>query len=270
MPIATPETYQAMLDAAGRAAMRSRPSTSPRRRPLNAALKGFAEAESDGIIQISTGGAEFLSGLAVKEMPVGARALAEFAHVVAERYPINIALHTDHCQPDKVDTYIRPLLAVALNAKRTGKGPLFQSHMLDASELPLDDNLALASELLDECAAVDVILELEIGIVGGVEDTEDHEGIDKAKLYTSPDDMVAVGRAPRDRRTGPLSSRRRVRQRARGLQTRAVELRPTILRDGQSAMEERFGEERAATTSCSTVAPVRPSTRFARRSATGS
>jgi fructose-bisphosphate aldolase class II len=157
---------------------------------LHGALNGFAEAGSDGIVQISTGGAEFLSGLRNKDMPLGAAALAEFAHVTAEAYPVNIALHTDHCQPPKVDSYIRPLLAMSRQRKAEGRGPLFQSHMLDASELPLEENLALASELLDECADVDVILELEIGIVGGVEDAMDNEGIDKEKLYTSPEDML--------------------------------------------------------------------------------
>ncbi len=83
--------------------------------------------------------------------PPGAAALAEFAYVAAQKYPINVALHTDHCQPEKVDAYIRPLLA--MSAKRQG-GPLFQSHMLDASTLPLEENLAIAKDLLAECTRV--------------------------------------------------------------------------------------------------------------------
>lgn len=207
---------------------------------LNAAFKGFSEAESDGIVQISTGGAEFLSGLANKDMPLGATALAKFAHVVAESYPVNIALHTDHCQPPKVDTYIRPLLEISRAFRaETGK-PLFQSHMLDASELPLEENLALASDLLTECAELDIVLELEIGIVGGVEDAIDNEDIDRDKLYTSPEDMVRTAEVlgTGDRGTYLLAA---VFGNVHGVyKPGAVQLRPTILRDGQAATEEAF------------------------------
>ncbi len=208
---------------------------------LHAALGGFAEAESDGIVQVSTGGAEFLSGIRNKSMPMGAAALAEFAHVVADAYPVAIALHTDHCQPEKVDSYIRPLLAMSRARKEAGMGPLFQSHMLDASELPLEENLALASALLDECAAVDVVLELEIGIVGGVEDAIDNEDIDRAKLYTSPEDMVRTAEVlgTGDRGRYLLAA---VFGNVHGVyKPGAVQLRPSILDEGQQAMEARFG-----------------------------
>jgi fructose-bisphosphate aldolase, class II len=243
MPIATPEEYRQMLDTArqGRFAFPAINVTSST--TLNAALDGFAEAESDGIIQISTGGAEFLSGQRVKEMPIGAAALAEFAHLVAEKYPMRIALHTDHCQPDKVDSYVRPLLAMSRDRVASGRGPLFQSHMLDASELPLDENLALASELLDECSALDIILELEIGIVGGVEDTMDREDIDRHKLYTSPEDMVRTSEVlgTFDRGRYLLAA---VFGNVHGVyKPGAVQLRPEILRDGQEAVAERFGED---------------------------
>jgi fructose-bisphosphate aldolase, class II len=242
MPIATPEEYRQMLDTArqGQFAFPAINVTSST--TLNAALDGFAEAESDGIIQISTGGAEFLSGQRVKEMPIGAAALAEFAHLVAEKYPMRIALHTDHCQPDKVDTYVRPLLAMSRERVASGRGPLFQSHMLDASELPLEENLTLASELLDECAALDIILELEIGIVGGVEDTMDREDIDRHKLYTSPEDMVRTSEVlgTFDRGRYLLAA---VFGNVHGVyKPGAVQLRPEILRDGQEAVAERFGD----------------------------
>ena len=243
MPIASPEQYRAMLDAArvGGFAFPAINVTSSE--SLNAALAGFAEAESDGIVQISTGGAEFLSGQRNKQMPLGAHALAEFAHVVADRYPVNVALHTDHCQPDKVDGYIRPLLDLSRARVDGGQGPLFQSHMLDASSLPLEENLSLASELLDECAALGIVLELEIGIVGGVEDTMDHEGIDRSKLYTSPGDMLrtaeVLGTGERGRYL--LAA---VFGNVHGVyKPGAVELRPSILADGQKAMEDRYGPE---------------------------
>ncbi|MGH8874460.1 MAG: class II fructose-bisphosphate aldolase [Acidimicrobiia bacterium] len=241
MPIAAPDAYRAMVDAAREGGYAFPAINVSSSETLNAALRGFAEAESDGIIQVSTGAGQFLSGLSLQDMALGARALAEFAHVVAERYPVNIALHTDHCQPDKADELIRPLLRVSRERRESGQGPIFQSHMLDASMLPLDENLALASELLEECAALDVILELEIGIVGGEEDTMQHEGIEREKLYTTPEDMMAVAD-----RLGTGERGRYLLAAVFGnvhgvYKPGDVQLRPTILRDGQAAVEEKFG-----------------------------
>ena len=243
MPIATPHEYREMLDKARNNGFAFPAINVTSSTTLNAALDGFAEAESDGIVQISTGGAEFLSGQRVKDMPTGAAALAEFAYVAAERYPMRIALHTDHCQPEKVDAYIRPILAMSRQRVDGGRGPLFQSHMLDASELPLEENLALASALLSECAALDIVLELEIGIVGGVEDAVDNEDIDRTKLYTSPEDMVRTSEV-----LGTFEGGRYLLAAVFGnvhgvYKPGAVQLRPTILRDGQAAVAQRFGEE---------------------------
>jgi fructose-bisphosphate aldolase class II len=154
---------------------------------VNAALKGFADAGSDGIIQFSTGGAEFASGLGVKDMVTGAVALAEFAHIIADRYPITVALHTDHCPKDKLGSYVKPLLAVSQKRVADGRNPLFQSHMWDGSAVPIDENLEIARELLKEAAAAKIILEIEIGVVGGEEDGVAHEINDK--LYTTPEDF---------------------------------------------------------------------------------
>src|SRR5205807_7430870 len=141
MPIATPEVYAEMLDRAkgGEFAYPAINVTSSE--TLNAALRGFADAESDGIIQVSTGGAEFLSGTRVKDMVTGASALAEYAHVVAAKYPVNVALHTDHCPKDKLDGYMRPLVAISAERVRAGREPLFQSHMWDGSAVPLAEDL---------------------------------------------------------------------------------------------------------------------------------
>jgi fructose-bisphosphate aldolase class II len=208
-----------------------------------AALEGLSQASSDGILQVSYGGGEFASGQSNKSMPVGAIALAEFAGVVAGQYPVTVALHTDHCPPDRVDGYIRPLLEESRRRTSEGNGPVFQSHMLDASELPMEDNLSLARELLDLCAEVDVILELEIGIVGGVEDATDNEDVDRAKLYTSPEDMVRVSEV-----LGTFDKGRYLLAAVFGnvhgvYKPGAVRLDPTILRDGQAAVAERFGDE---------------------------
>ncbi|HEY7705475.1 MAG TPA: class II fructose-bisphosphate aldolase [Acidimicrobiia bacterium] len=243
MPIVGPDKYREMFVTARQKGYAFPAINVTGSESLNAALGGFAEAESDGIVQVSTGAAEFLSGRGVKDMPTGAAALAEFAHIAAARYPVNIALHTDHCPPEKVDTYIRPLLAISAQRRASGQGPLFQSHMLDASALPLEENLALARELLDECAHNDIVLELEIGIVGGVEDTMDHEHLDRDKLYTSPEDMVRTAEALGTGESG-FYLLAAVFGNVHGVyKPGKVQLRPSILRDGQEAMAAKFGED---------------------------
>jgi fructose-bisphosphate aldolase, class II len=190
MPIATPEVYAQMLDTAKQHGFAFPSINVTSTQTLNAALKGFADAGSDGIVQISTGGAEYLSGQAVKDMVTGATALAEFAHVVADRYPVHVALHTDHCPKDKLDGYMRPLIAISQERVARGQEPLFQSHMWDGSAVPLDENLKIAKELLAGCAAARIIMEMEIGVVGGEEDGV--VGEMNEKLYTTPEDALAV------------------------------------------------------------------------------
>jgi fructose-bisphosphate aldolase class II len=160
---------------------------------LNAALRGFAEAGSDGIIQVSTGGAEYLSGAAVKDMVIGSAALAQFAAAVADRYPVHIALHTDHCPKGKLDGFVRPLIQISKERVARGQQPLFQSHMWDGSAVPLAENLQIAAELLAECAAAHIIMEMEIGVVGGEEDGV--VGAINEKLYSTPDDALATAEA---------------------------------------------------------------------------
>jgi fructose-bisphosphate aldolase class II len=210
---------------------------------LLAAFEGFSEAGSDGIVQVSYGGAEFASGQSNKSMKVGAVALAEFANVVADQYPVNIALHTDHCPADRVDGFIRPLLEVSRDTLATRGAPLFQSHMLDASSLPMEENLALAAELLEKCVSLDIVLELEIGIVGGVEDASDNTDIDRSKMYTSPEDMVRVSEVLGTFDKGIYLLAAVFGNVHGAYKPGAVQLDPTILRDGQKAVEERFGAD---------------------------
>ncbi|WP_307789563.1 class II fructose-bisphosphate aldolase [Mycolicibacterium baixiangningiae] len=187
MPIATPEVYAEMLDRAKQHSFAFPAINCTSSESVNAAIKGFADAGSDGIIQFSTGGAEFASGLGVKDMVTGAVALAEFAHVIAAKYPVTVALHTDHCPKDKLDTYVRPLLAISAERVAAGGNPLFQSHMWDGSAVPIDENLTIAQELLKQAAAAKIILEVEIGVVGGEEDGVEAEINDK--LYTTAEDF---------------------------------------------------------------------------------
>ncbi|MEY8565743.1 class II fructose-bisphosphate aldolase [Corynebacterium sp.] len=187
MPIATPAVYRDMLDKAKEGGYAYPAINCTSSETINAALKGFADAESDGIIQFSTGGAEFGSGLGVKNMVAGAEALAHFAHQAAKHYGINVALHTDHCQKEKLDTYVRPLVEISRKRVEAGENPLFQSHMWDGSAIPIDENLEIAKDLLPRCAEANIILEIEIGVVGGEEDGVEAKAGDN--LYTTAEDF---------------------------------------------------------------------------------
>src|SRR5512138_3621652 len=109
MPIASTEVYGEMLDRAKEQGFAYPAINVTSSQTLNAALRGFADAGSDGIVQVSTGGAEYLSGPTIKDMVTGSVALAAYAHEVAKKYPVHIALHTDHCPKDKLDKFVRPL-----------------------------------------------------------------------------------------------------------------------------------------------------------------
>jgi fructose-bisphosphate aldolase class II len=193
MPIASPETYAQMLDRAKSGAFAFPAINVTSSQTLNAALRGFADAESDGIVQVSTGGAEYLSGPRVKDMVAGATALAAYAYEVARNYDVQIALHTDHCPKDKLDGFVRPLLAISTERVAKGEPPLFQSHMWDGSAVPLEENLQIAEELLAAAAKANVVLEIEVGVVGGEEDGVSHEI--NEKLYTTPEDGLATAAA---------------------------------------------------------------------------
>jgi fructose-bisphosphate aldolase, class II len=187
MPIATPEVCSEMLDRAKAKEFAYPAINVTSSETLNAALRGFAEAGSDGIVQLSTGGAEFASGSAVKDMVTGAVAMAEFAWVVAAKYPVNIVLHTDHCPESKLDSFVRPLIAISHERVARGGDPLFQSHMWDGSAIELHRNLQVAAELLAACAKAKLVLEVEIGVVGGEEDGVSNEI--NEKLYTTAEDF---------------------------------------------------------------------------------
>jgi fructose-bisphosphate aldolase class II len=188
MPIASPEIYSQMLDRAKSGAFAYPAINVSSSSTLIAALRGFAEANSDGIIQFSWGGAEFASGSTVKKMVDGAVALAEFAHVVAKNYNVQIALHTDHCPAEKLAGFMRPLLDFGAQRIKEGKAPLFNSHMWDGSAVSMKENMTIADELLTKSVAAKIIMELEIGVVGGEEDGI--EAKHDAKLYSTPEDAI--------------------------------------------------------------------------------
>lgn len=241
MPVATPAQYQAMLDAAQEGGY-AYPAINVTSLPtINGALKAFAEAKSDGIIQVSTGGGQFASGTSVADAAFGAIVLAEAVHKLAEKYDVLIALHTDHCHPEKVDGFLKPLLQASRERIAEGKGPLFQSHMFDGSVVDLNENLTISKELLKECAELDIILEVEAGCVGGEEDGHDTSGLPAEKLYTTPEDMVEVYEALNP--IGRFLFAATFGNVHGAYKPGAVKLKPTILRDGQKAVMDKYGAE---------------------------
>lgn len=240
MPIVNYATYIKMLDTANKNKYAYPAINVSSMETANAALVGFAEAKSDGIIQVSTGGGEHASGTGVKDMVLGAISLANHVHLMAARYNVNIALHTDHCQPKKVDTFLKPLIAETARRRAKGEANLFNSHMFDGSELPLDQNMKIAKELMVLCAQNEIILEVEAGVVGGEEDGMNNEHLPADKLYTTPADMLGVYQA--------LSSVANARYmfaatfgNVHGVYKPGnVKLKPSILKDGQDALKSKF------------------------------
>jgi fructose-bisphosphate aldolase class II len=239
MPIASFEQYCAMLERAKRGRFAYPAINVAGLEGLNAVLEGFAKARSDGILQVSSGGGAHASGPAVADMALGAQVLAEAAHRLAERHEVLIALHTDHCSPKILKPFIDPLIETSEARAARGERPLFNSHMFDGSELPLGENLAIAKRYLGRLAAIDVILEIETGVVGGEEDGRDTSGTPSEKLYTTPEDMVAayetlqpIGRFLLAATFGNVHG---------VYKPGNVVLQPKILRDGQRAVQAKRG-----------------------------
>ena len=239
MPIATPEVYADMISRAKEGGFAYPAINCTSSETINAALRGFADAGSDGIIQFSTGGAEFGSGTKVKDMVTGAVALAEFAHVVAEKYPVNVALHTDHCPKDKLDSYVRPLIALSQDRVNAGQEPLFQSHMWDGSAIDLEENLQIAEELIARTSAAKIVLEVEIGVVGGEEDGVAHDI--NEKLYTAEGDFVATARKLGLGERGVYLLAATFGNVHGVYKPGNVKLRPEILKQGQDVVAKEFG-----------------------------
>jgi len=242
MPVADYAAYCRMLENAAKNRFAYPAINITSETTANAVLRGFAEKKSDGIIQVSTGGGEFASGLGVKSAAKGAIWLAEYVHRAAAEYPVYVALHTDHCQPKKAGSFLVPLIEETERRRAKGIPNLFNSHMFDGSELPLRENMDAAVPLLERCRKNEIILEVEAGVVGGEEDGVSHEGAPREKLYTTPEDMVEVYR-----RLSAVKGARYMFAATFGnvhgvYKPGNVQLRPSILRDGQAALRKEFGE----------------------------
>ncbi|MFZ3451984.1 class II fructose-bisphosphate aldolase [Arthrobacter sp. 7Tela_A1] len=242
MPIATPEIYAEMIDRAKAGGFAYPAVNVTSSQTLNAALAGFAEAGSDGIVQVSTGGAAYWSGASVKNMVTGSVAFAAYAREVAKSYDVNIALHTDHCPKDKLDDFVLPLLAISEERVKRGEDPLFNSHMWDGSAETLEENLRIAQDLLARTAAAKMILEVEIGTVGGEEDGVENEI--NEKLYTTVEDGMATIEALGDGSKGRYITALTFGNVHGVYKPGGVKLRPEILQEIQNAVGSSIGKER--------------------------
>ena len=241
MPVATYEQYLHMLEKASNEKFAFPAINITSASTINAALKAFSDMNSDGIIQVSMGGGKFASGKGLSDMVLGAIALAEYTHLMAQKYNICVALHTDHCHPEHISSFMMPLIEETEKRRSENRPNLFNSHMFDGSVLPLDENLKESQTLLKRCAKNDIILEIETGIVGGEEDGVNHEKAPAAKLYTTPEDMVRVARE-----LSPLGKFMYAATfgNVHGVYKPGnVKLKPDILERGQRAVLKELGQE---------------------------
>lgn len=241
MPVATPKQYREMLSKAKKEGYAYPAINVTSMSTANAALKAFADKKSDGIIQVSTGGGKFASGAAVGDMAMGAISIAQHVHLMAEKYNVLIALHTDHCHPQYVDSFMIPLVEETEKRRAKGLPNLFNSHMFDGSELPLKENIAKSKELLTRFAKSELILEVETGIVGGEEDGHNNENAPADKLYTTPEEMVEIAKALRP--IGDFMYAATFGNVHGVYKPGNVKLRPAILKEGQDAVKKALGAE---------------------------
>jgi len=242
MPIASPDKYAEMIDSAKDGGYAYPAINVTSSQTLNAAIRGFAEAGSDGIIQASTGGAAYFSGSSVKDMVTGSLAMVAFAREVAKKYDVNIALHTDHCPKDKLDGFVMPLLDASEAEVKAGRDPLFNSHMWDGSAETLEENLRIGRELLARTHANKQVLEVEIGVVGGEEDGVAHEINDK--LYTTVEDGLATIEALGAGENGRYITALTFGNVHGVYKPGGVKLRPEILDQIQREVGARIGKDR--------------------------
>ncbi|PWH06522.1 class II fructose-bisphosphate aldolase [Brachybacterium endophyticum] len=243
MPIASPDKYAEMIDRAKKGSFAYPAVNVSSSQTAIAALQGFTEANSDGIIQVSFGGAEYLSGSTVKDRVAGSIALAQFVHAVADNYPVNIALHTDHCAKEVLPTWVEPLIEWDLeNRVKKGLDPLFQSHMWDGSAVPVDENLEIAERLLAKSAEAKKILEIEIGVVGGEEDGVQAD-VSNDKLFSTPEDGLKTAKKLGLGENGRYLTALTFGNVHGVYKPGNVKLRPSVLKDIQDAVGKEYGTD---------------------------
>ncbi|HEU0257093.1 MAG TPA: class II fructose-bisphosphate aldolase [Microbacteriaceae bacterium] len=241
MPVATPDQYAEMLDKAKKKGFAYPAFNVSSSQTIHAVLQGLTEAGSDGIIQVTTGGADYFAGQTIKARAAGALAFAKFATEVAKNYPVTVALHTDHCPKPALDSFLLPLLAASEEEVKAGHEPIFQSHMWDGSAVPLDENIRIAQEMIARTSAIHTILEIEVGVVGGEEDGVKHEGTNEA-LYTTVGDVSkavdALGFGENGRYMAALTFGN-----VHGVYKPGnVKLRPDLLGEIQAGIAKKYGK----------------------------
>jgi fructose-bisphosphate aldolase class II len=239
MPVATPDQYAEMLDRAKAKGFAYPAFNVSSSQTLNAVLQGLTEAGSDGIIQVTTGGADYFAGHTVKARATGALAFAKFAHEVAKSYPITVALHTDHCPKNALDDFVLPLIAASEEEVRAGRNPIFQSHMWDGSAVPLTENLDIAEMMLAKTKNINAILEVEIGVVGGEEDGVSHDINDN--LYTTAEDAIATVEALGLGENGRYMAAMTFGNVHGVYKPGNVKLKPELLKELQDAVAAKYG-----------------------------
>jgi fructose-bisphosphate aldolase class II len=239
MPIATPDQYAEMLDKAKSKGFAYPAVNVSSSQTLNAVLQGLTEAESDGIIQVTTGGADYFAGQTVKARATGALGFAAFAHEVAKSYPITVALHTDHCPQPALADFVLPLIAASEEEVKAGRNPIFQSHMWDGSAIPLEENLTIAEDMLKRAKAINAILEVEIGVVGGEEDGVSHDI--NEHLYTTLDDAIKTVEARGFGEQGRYMAALTFGNVHGVYKPGNVKLRPELLKEIQDGLQAKYG-----------------------------
>lgn len=244
MPVVNYQQYCNMLDSAYKNHYAYPAFNVTSMETASAVLAGLAEAKSDGIIQVSTGGAAHASGATVKDKVLGAVALAEYVHLVASKYDIFVALHTDHCKAEDLDGFVLPLIEETERRRAAGLSNLFNSHMFDGSNISLKENIEISKKLLARCSKNDIVLEVEAGVVGGEEDGVNNEGVANEKLYTTPEDLLKIYEA-----LDAVGGRYMVAAtfgNVHGVYKPGnVKLRPKVLLEGQEALKAKYGDDKA-------------------------
>ena len=215
---------------------------------VNGVLEAAASVNSPVIIQFSNGGAAFTAGKGLKmegqqAAILGAISGANHVHTMAEAYGVPVILHTDHAAK-KLLPWIDGLLEAGEKKFAEEGRPLFSSHMLDLSEETLEENIEISSKYLERMSKIGMTLEIELGCTGGEEDGVDNSDMDESKLYTQPEDVAYAYEklsaiSPNFTVAASFGNVHGVYKPGN------VKLTPTILRDSQAYVAEKFGTESA-------------------------
>ena len=213
---------------------------------INGVLETAAELNAPVIIQFSNGGAQFNAGKGLSNENQnaaiqGAIAGAKHVHQLAKAYGVPVILHTDHCAK-KLLPWIDGLLTASEEHFEATGAPLFSSHMIDLSEEPLEENIAICKEYLARMSKMDMTLEIELGITGGEEDGVDNSDVDASKLYTQPEEVAYAYEelskvSPRFTIAAAFGNVHGVYKPGN------VKLTPKILKNSQEYITEKYGVE---------------------------